>query len=153
MIEDKVKNRIFNLRNILNNHNHLYYVMDSPEISDYEYDKLFNELSSLEDKFPEMKDASSPTQNVGSIADTAFNTVSHDIPMLSLENAFDKEELERFDKRIHEKLKLPINEPVTYSCELKFDGVSINLTYKEGELLRAVTRGDGVKGDDVTSNV
>ena len=103
MTEDKIKNRIFNLRNILNNHNHLYYVMDSPEISDHEYDQLFKELSSLEDKFPEMKDTSSPTQNVGSIAGSAFNTVTHEVPMLSLENAFDKEELERFDKRIHEK--------------------------------------------------
>ena len=153
MIEDKVKNRIFNLRNILNNHNHLYYVMDTPEISDHEYDQLFNELSSLEEKFPEMKDVSSPTQNVGSIAGSAFNTVTHDVPMLSLENAFDQEELERFDKRVHEKLKLPINEPVTYSCELKFDGAAVSVIYKNGNLMRAATRGDGKKGEDITHNI
>jgi len=153
MIEDKVKNRIFNLRNILNNHNHLYYVMDSPEISDHEYDQLFNELNSLEEKFPEMKDTSSPTQNVGSIAGSAFNTVTHEVPMLSLENAFDKEELERFDKRIHEKLKLPINEPITYSCELKFDGAAVSVIYKNGNLMRAATRGDGKKGEDITHNI
>jgi len=153
MVNDKVKEKIKNLRNTLYNHNHLYYVMDAPEISDVEYDKLFKELQVLEDKFPHLLKKSSPTQTVGSAPSSIFEAVEHDMPMLSLENIFDEEGLKKFDKRIHEKLNLTNDSLIQYSCELKFDGAAVSIIYENGILTRAATRGDGKQGEDITHNI
>ena len=153
MVSEKVKEKIKNLRNSLHNHNHLYYVMDAPEISDAEYDQLFKELQILESNYPRLLKESSPTQTVGSTPSSIFGTVEHDLPMLSLENIFDEEGLRKFDKRIHEKLNLSNDCLVQYSCELKFDGVAVSIIYENGILARAATRGDGKKGEDITHNI
>jgi len=153
MVSDKVKEKIRDLRNSLRNHNHLYYVMDMPEISDTEYDELFKELQILESKYPQLLIESSPTQTVGSAPSSIFEAVKHDLPMLSLENIFDEEGLEKFDKRIHDKLNLSNDCSVQYSCELKFDGAAVSIVYENGILTRAATRGDGKKGEDITHNI
>lgn len=141
--------RINILRNQLADHNHAYYLLDNPTISDYEFDKLLEELIALESSHPEFFDANSPSQRVGGSVNTSFETVNHKRPMLSLGNTYSEEELRDFDKRIQKIL----TEPYTYVCELKYDGVSISLHYKNGVLQQALTRGDGTQGDDVTSNV
>lgn len=133
-------------------HNHLYYVLDSPEISDYEFDKLLEELQKLEKEFPEFITDTSPTQRVGGAVTKTFKTVKHRYPMLSLSNSYSEEDLLDFDRRVREGLGTPDAE-VDYVCELKFDGLSIGLTYRDGKLVQAVTRGDGIQGDDVTTNV
>ena len=153
MVSDKVKEKIKNLRNSLHNHNHLYYVMDAPEISDTKYDKLFKELQVLESRYPRLLKESSPTQTVGSAPSSIFEAVEHDLPMLSLENIFDEEGLRKFDKRVHEKLNLSSDRLVQYSCELKFDGAAVSIIYENGILTRAATRGDGKKGEDITHNI
>ena len=153
MVSDKVKEKVKNLRNSLHNHNHLYYVMDAPEISDTKYDKLFKELQVLESKYPRLLKESSPTQTVGSAPSSIFEAVEHDVPMLSLENIFDEEGLRKFDKRVHEKLNLSSDRLVQYSCELKFDGAAVSIIYENGILTRAATRGDGKKGEDITHNI
>ncbi len=145
---EKAKERIGFLRNELNRHNYLYYVKATPEVSDYDYDILLRELMELEREFPELDDPNSPTRRVGSDITRDFEQVRHTYPMLSLANVYSKAELIEFDNRV----KKVISEPVEYVCELKFDGVAINLTYRNGTLQQAVTRGDGTIGDDVTAN-
>ena len=141
--------KILILREKLSKYNHAYYVLDNPIISDIEFDKLMNELIELEQKHPEMYDASSPSQRVGGGILEGFNTVKHRYSMLSLSNTYSEEELLEFDRRI----KKNINSSYEYVCELKYDGVSINLVYENGKLTQALTRGDGEYGDDVTDNV
>lgn len=143
------KSRIDILRTELSDHNHAYYLLDKPTISDFEFDKLLEELIQLEKEHPEFFDVNSPSQRVGGAINKNFETVKHKRPMLSLGNTYSEEELRDFDKRI-QKI---ITEPYSYVCELKYDGVSISLHYENGALKQALTRGDGTQGDDVTSNV
>lgn len=142
----------------IENHNHNYYILDQPTISDYEFDKLLEELIALEKQFPEFLSLNSPSQRVGGTITKEFASVKHKYPMLSLSNSYSTEDMVDFDRRVREGLGHQANDlfsggDVNYVCELKFDGLSIGLTYKDGELLQAVTRGDGVQGDDVTTNV
>jgi DNA ligase (NAD+) len=141
--------QIESLREELHRHNHNYYVLNTPSISDYEFDMKLKELQALETEHPEFSDPLSPTQRVGSDINTAFQQVEHQYPMLSLENTYSEGEVQDFYNRI-EKL---LHEKVELVCELKYDGTSISLIYEQGKLLRAVTRGDGKQGDDVTANV
>ncbi len=141
--------RILQLRAELHGHNHNYYVLNSPTISDYDFDMLLNELQQLEAEHPEMHDPTSPTMRVGSDITKEFRQVAHKYPMLSLGNTYSKAEVAEFFDRV----KRSLNEEFEICCELKFDGTSISLTYIDGKLERAVTRGDGEKGDDVTANV
>ena len=142
--------RITQLREILHKHNYNYYVLNSPEISDQEFDRLLRELQELEKQYPEYDDPNSPTQRVGSDINNEFVQVPHKYPMLSLSNTYNKEEVAEF----YERVKTSLNgEPFEICCELKYDGLSISLVYEHGNLVRAVTRGDGVQGDDVTNNV
>ncbi len=143
------KSRINILSKALEAHNHAYYLLDSPTISDFEFDKLLEELLILENDNPEFADLNSPTQRVGGTVNKSFETVTHKRAMLSLGNTYSEDDLRDFDKRI-QKI---ITEPYTYVCELKYDGTSISLHYKNGVLTQALTRGDGSQGDDVTSNV
>ena len=149
MKKSEAKERIDFLRKELEGHNHRYYVLNQPSISDFEYDILLNELENLEKKFPEFMSENSPTRHVGSDITKEFEQVEHTYPMLSLGNTYSEEELREFDSRIAKS----ISQPVEYVCELKFDGASISIIYRNGSMLRAVTRGDGNKGDDVTLNV
>ena len=142
--------RIIQLRSELHRHNHCYYVLNAPEISDYDFDMLMRELQELEAAHPEMYDSTSPTQRVGSDLTHEFAQVAHRYPMLSLGNTYSFEEVTDFYHRVKRALG---SEPFELCCEIKYDGVSISLTYAEGRLVRAVTRGDGVQGDDVTANV
>lgn len=142
--------RIAYLRSQLHHHNHNYYVLNMPEISDYEFDQLMRELQELEARYPELYDPTSPTMRVGSDLTKEFTQVEHKYPMLSLGNTYSFEEVTDFYNRVRKALG---NEPFELCCEIKYDGVSISLTYEEGRLVRAVTRGDGVQGDDVTANV
>jgi DNA ligase (NAD+) len=149
MSDQSVKERIETLRNELEHHNHLYYVLSKPEISDYEFDLKLKELQELEEKHPEFQDEHSPTKRVGGDITKKFPTVVHKYPMLSLSNSYSVEEIMEFENRIK---KLYSGE-LSYVCELKYDGVAIGITYKDGKLLRAVTRGDGEKGEEITNNV
>jgi DNA ligase (NAD+) len=149
MKQSEAKERIEKLRLEIEEHNHKYYVLNQPDISDFEYDILLNELDTLEKKFPEFIIGNSPTQRVGSDIVEEFVQYEHKYPMLSLGNTYSEEELMEFDSRI----KKVTTKPVEYVCELKFDGISISIIYKNGLFFRALTRGDGNKGDDVTSNV
>ena len=143
------KTRILELREQLHNHNHNYYVLNSPTISDVDFDMLMRELQDLEAANPEMYDPNSPSLRVGSDITKEFKQVQHKYPMLSLGNTYSREEVADFFDRV----KRALNEDFEICCELKFDGISISLTYADGKLVRAVTRGDGEKGDDVTANV
>lgn len=142
--------RIIQLRNELHQHNHNYYVLNSPTISDQEFDHLLRELQDLEHAHPEVFDPNSPTQRVGSDLNNEFQTVLHRRPMLSLSNTYNRQEVQEFYERISEGLQ---GAPFQICCELKFDGLSISLHYRQGKLYQAVTRGDGVQGDDVTQNI
>ena len=141
--------RIKALREQLNNYNYHYYVLSQPLVSDFEFDKLLAELQRLEEENPQFFDPNSPTQRVGSDINQNFNQVKHEYPMLSLGNTYNEGEVADFYNRVAKAL----NAPFEIVCELKYDGTSISLTYENGELVRAVTRGDGEKGDDVTANV
>ncbi|QYA27113.1 NAD-dependent DNA ligase LigA [Gramella sp. MT6] len=144
-----VEKKIQTLRKELQEHNYNYYVLDKPVISDYEFDMKLKELQELEEKHPEFEDPNSPTQRVGGAITKNFETVVHDHRMYSLSNSYSKEELEEWETRVRKI----VEGKVQYVCELKYDGASISLTYKNGILDRAVTRGDGFQGDDVTNNV
>ena len=137
------------LRNLLHKHNHSYYVLDSPTISDYDFDMKLKELQALEAKYPEFDDPTSPSLRVGGGVTKNFETTKHNFRMYSLDNSYSKEDLQNWETRI----KKQVDGPVSYTCELKYDGASISLTYQNGNLLRAVTRGDGHQGDDVTTNI
>ena len=143
-----IRERIEELRRLLDYHNHKYYVENAPEISDFEFDTLMHELQRLEAEHPEYADPNSPSVRVGSDLTTEFRTVRHRYAMLSLGNTYSLEELHEFLDRIEREAG-----PTDYVCELKFDGTAISLTYEEGQLVQALTRGDGIEGDDVTANV
>jgi len=150
MTKDQIKSRISELRDFVNRCNYNYYVLSASDVSDYEFDQKLRELQDLEIANPEFDDPDSPTHRVGSDQNQEFKQVEHKYPMLSLANTYSEGELRDFDARIR---RLIPGEEFTYSCELKFDGTSISLTYENGRLIRALTRGDGKKGDDVTNNV
>ncbi|WP_151447571.1 NAD-dependent DNA ligase LigA [Lacisediminimonas profundi] len=139
------------LRAELNRHNHAYYVLDQPTIPDAEYDALFRELQVLEQDHPELASADSPTRRVGAPPLPQFETVTHAVPMLSINNGFSDEDIIAFDRRVRDGLKT--TDEVEYAAELKFDGLAINLRYEDGLLVRAATRGDGATGEDVTTNI
>ena len=142
------------LRSLIRRHEHLYYVLDSPEIADAEYDRLLKQLEALETLHPDLVTPESPTQRVGGTPASGFVSVEHAAPMLSLDNAYSDDELREFDARVRRGLGLAEDAPpLTYVAELKIDGLSLALTYEDGRLLRGVTRGDGTHGEDVTSNV
>ena len=148
MNNQDIKKEIDQLRQKLNDHNHRYYHLNQPIISDFDFDQMLNKLISLENQFPQFMDPISPSQRVGSDINKEFQQVTHRYPMLSLGNTYSEQEIRDFETRI---TKL-VEEPIQYVCELKYDGTSVGLTYKNGELVQAVTRGDGVQGDDVTAN-
>ncbi|MGB5436088.1 MAG: NAD-dependent DNA ligase LigA [Maribacter sp.] len=145
-----IKEKIEALRQELREHNHNYYVLDNPTISDYEFDMKLKELQALEAAHPDFHDQTSPTIRVGGGVTKSFNTVVHEHRMYSLDNSYSKEDLEEWEKRIQRILG---DAEVEFTCELKYDGASISLTYEDGKLVRAVTRGDGFQGDDVTTNI
>jgi DNA ligase (NAD+) len=149
MEKHEAEKRITVLVKELNRHNDLYYNQAAPEISDAEFDQLLSELDLLEKAFPEFAQTDSPTQRVGGSVTKNFATVQHEFPFLSLANSYSREDLTEFDQRIR---KLWTG-AFSYVCELKFDGVAIGLHYENAVLVRAVTRGDGVQGDEVTANV
>ncbi|BFP43612.1 NAD-dependent DNA ligase LigA [Flavobacteriaceae bacterium GF1] len=146
----QIKDKIKALREELREHNYNYYILDNPTITDYEFDMKLEELQKLEAAHPEFYDATSPTLRVGGAITKNFETVAHEYRMYSLDNSYNKEDLQDWEKRIQRILG---DVQVTYTCELKYDGASISLTYEEGKLVRAVTRGDGFQGDNVTANV
>jgi DNA ligase (NAD+) len=141
--------RVDELRDLIRRHEHAYYVLDAPEVSDAEYDALFLELRRIEDERPDLVSADSPTQRVSGEASDQFAKVRHRSPMLSLQNAFDESEIRAFDKRV----RAAVGDSVVYCAELKIDGLAMSLTYAQGRLQRAATRGDGTTGEDVTANV
>lgn len=138
------------LREQLNAHNHRYYVLDDPSVTDSHYDSLFAELQALEEKYPQLQSPQSPTQRVGGAVLSAFDSVKHVVPMLSLANAFGLSELQAFEKRLHDRLKTV--DPINFSCEPKLDGLAVSLRYENGVFKQAATRGDGATGEDVTEN-
>jgi DNA ligase (NAD+) len=145
-----VSTKINQLREVLNQHNNRYYVLDKPIISDYDFDVLLKELQQLEFENPQFFDDNSPTQRVGGTITKNFNTIKHQYRMYSLDNSYSKEDILDWVNRCQKVLG---DLPLTFTCELKYDGASINITYENGKLLRAVTRGDGFQGDDVTNNI
>ena len=144
-----VKKQISNLREELRLHNYNYYVLDNATISDYDFDIKLKKLQRIEEEYPQFYDANSPTLRVGGTITKNFNTIRHDYRMYSLSNSYSKEDLEDWETRI----KKLVDGEIAYTCELKYDGASISLTYENGKLLRAVTRGDGYQGDEVTTNI
>ncbi|WP_426113273.1 NAD-dependent DNA ligase LigA [Pseudomonas sp. DSP3-2-2] len=146
--------RILELRAELDQHNYRYHVLDEPSIPDVEYDRLFHELKALEAENPHLVTPDSPTQRVGSAALSAFTQVRHEVPMLSLGNAFEENDMREFDRRVTEGLDLPADkQSVQYSCEPKLDGLAVSLLYRDGALVRGATRGDGTTGEDISVNV
>lgn len=145
-----IQKEIASLRQQLSQHNYKYYVLDAPEITDYEFDMKLKELQELEAKYPEYYDPNSPTVRVGGTVTKNFDTVKHVFRMYSLDNSYSKEDLEDWERRIQRILG---DSALEFTCELKYDGASISLTYENGDLVRAVTRGDGIQGDEVTNNV
>jgi DNA ligase (NAD+) len=150
-MEEAARERAAYIRKELNRHNYLYYLLDDPEISDAEYDRMMRELVDLEERFPELITPDSPTQRVGARPLEKFTTIEHTIPMLSLENGFDKDEIRAFDHRV--KKLLGTDATITYTAEPKMDGTAVELIYEKGLLARASTRGDGFTGEDITANV
>src|SRR5690242_9579741 len=142
--------RLQALRRELQRHSHLYYVLDAPEVTDSEYDRLTRDVNALEAEHPDLVTPDSPSQRVGAAPAAEFGEVRHAVPMLSLDNAFSQEDLESFDRRVREKLEV---EEVEYTAEPKLDGLAISLRYEKGVLVRGATRGDGATGEDVTQNV
>ena len=148
--KEEAKKRIEELRKLIRHHDYLYYVLNKPEISDAEYDKLMLELKKLEEKYPEFITPDSPTQRVGGFPAEEFKTVTHTKPMLSLDSAFTEEDIRRFDERVKRELGV---ESVEYVVEPKLDGLSVELVYENGVFVRGSTRGDGINGEDVTENL
>lgn len=146
-IIDQVKK----LHEQLNEHNYRYYILDDPSVSDAEYDQLFQKLKKIEAEYPTLITSDSPTQRVGVQPLKAFAEVTHEVPMLSLDNAFSDEDVADFDQRIHDRLKT--SEPIEYTCEPKLDGLAVSIRYEHGILVRASTRGDGTTGEDITENI
>src|SRR6266436_7932962 len=150
MSSPAIRKKIEALREKIRHHEYRYYVLDDPEISDADFDKLMNELKQLEAEHPELVTPDSPTQRVGGKPREGFVKVAHSIPMLSLDNAYSEEELRNWERRVHE---LSGRNDIEYVCELKLDGMSLALRYEGGKLVGGITRGDGSTGEDVTSNV
>ncbi|WP_100640969.1 NAD-dependent DNA ligase LigA [Alteromonas facilis] len=150
-IDNSTQARVDFLRAQLSEHNYHYYVLDDPKVPDAEYDRLFRELQNLESEHPSIVTPESPTQRVGGAPLSAFDQVEHEMPMLSLDNAFDDDELDAFVKRISDRLKS--DKTIVFACEPKLDGLAVSITYQNGSLVRAATRGDGRVGEDITSNV
>ena len=151
MVTGDVKKRVERLCEEIEYHNHRYYVLDQPEISDAEYDRLMRELEKLEDQYPELRTLNSPTQRVGAPPLEAFEIVRHSLPMLSLANAFDEREARDFDKRV--KKFLGTSTDVVYVTEPKLDGLAAELVYESGHFVVGSTRGDGVNGENITQNL
>ena len=147
---EEAKKRIEELRNELNYHNYRYYVLDQPEISDAEYDRLYQELVALEEKHPELITADSPTQRVGAAPAAGFQSVEHRVPLLSLNNAFNEQDLREFDRRIQ---RLTGEGQPEYVAELKIDGLTVALTYQDGVFVQGATRGDGIRGEEISANI
>ena len=143
-----VKKRVEKLHDLLNQYSYEYYVQDNPSVPDSEYDKLLHELIEIEEKYPEFKSTDSPTVRVGGEAQSSFKKVNHDTPMLSLGNAFNEEDLRKFDQRIRDSIG-----QVEYMCELKIDGLAVSLKYENGRFVQGLTRGDGTTGEDITENL
>lgn len=150
-VDPVIREEAHALREQLNAHNHRYYVLDAPTVPDVEYDRLMQRLQQIETQHPSLKTTDSPTQRVGGEALSSFQSVAHEVPMLSLDNAFSDEELIGFDRRVTERLKS--TGALAYACEPKLDGVAVSLLYREGVLVRGATRGDGATGEDITENV
>lgn len=148
---EEIQKKISQLSNELNEHNHLYYIEDAPVITDFKFDQMLSELKDLEKQYPQFKDPNSPTQRVGGGVTKFFDTIEHRYPMYSLSNTYSKDELVQWETRIRKILG--VDTEICYTCELKFDGASISLTYENGALVQALTRGDGVQGDAITTNV
>lgn len=153
IIPESVLQRYQCLKDDLNQHNHAYYVLDDPSIPDSEFDRLMRELQVIEQDYPSLITADSPSQRVGGVALDSFSQVKHEMPMLSLDNAFSDSEMADFDRRIKDRINLDISQQMIYACEPKLDGVAVSLLYKKGLLERAATRGDGLVGEDITANV
>jgi len=149
MKSEEARKRIVELSRLIHENNYKYYVLSTPEISDYEFDMLLEELIKLETEFPEFADPNSPSKRVGGDVTKDFPTVEHRLPMLSLSNTYSEEEIQAFDLRVEKDLEMRTE----YVCELKYDGVAISISYEDGKFMRAVTRGDGTKGDDVSANI
>ncbi len=150
MADKNVIERVNKLRERLNDANYRYYILAEPTIDDYEYDMLMNELIELEKKYPELLTPDSPSQRVGGDLTKDFPTVTHEVPMLSLSNSYDENDLREFDKRVNNLLK---GEKFRYVCELKFDGAAVTLIYRDGMFIQGATRGDGTQGDEITTNL
>src|SRR3972149_223206 len=151
MVTEAVRKKVEKLREEIEYHNYRYYVLDQPEISDAEYDRLMKELERLEEQYPELRSSNSPTQRVGAPPLEAFEIVKHTVPMLSLANAFDETEARDFDKRV--KKILGTSEEIEYVAEPKFDGLAIELVYERGQFVVGSTRGDGINGENITQNL
>src|SRR5690554_3929983 len=149
MKKEDAQKRIKELTNLLNHYNYQYYIENTSEISDFEFDQLLRELQGLENEYPAFASENSPTKRVGGDITKKFETVRHQYPMLSLSNSYSEEEIIEWENRI----KKLISGEVNYVCELKYDGVAIGIRYENGEFKQAVTRGDGTKGEDVSANV
>ena len=148
-----IQKKVESLRSEIRHHNYLYHALDAPEIPDAEYDRLLRELQAIEASFPELVTVDSPTQRVGDAPIGAFGTVKHELPMLSLANAFSEGELREFYKRVLDRLDLDAATPINFSAEPKLDGAAVSLLYEHGVLVRGATRGDGTTGEDITHNV
>lgn len=148
---DSIEQQLTQLRTTLRHHEYLYHVMDAPEVPDAEYDRLMRELRELEMLHPEFITPDSPTQRVGAEPLGAFSQISHEVPMLSLDNVFDEESFLAFNKRVQDRLKS--SDTLSWCCELKLDGLAVSILYENGVLVSAATRGDGTTGEDITSNV
>ena len=144
----QLQERVEQLHDLLNQYSYEYYVQDNPSVPDSEYDKLLRELIDIEEAHPEFRSPDSPTVRVGGQAQSTFEKVNHDTPMLSLGNAFNEEELRKFDQRIREQVG-----QVEYMCELKIDGLAVSLKYENGRFVQGLTRGDGTTGEDITENL
>ena len=142
--------KIHALRTELHEHNRRYYIEDEPVISDREFDEMLAELQALEDANPALFDANSPTQRVGGAVTKTFNTIAHEQRMYSLDNSYNRQDLLDWEQRMCKNLGVAF---LDYTCELKYDGASISLTYEDGKLVQALTRGDGFQGDEVTQNI
>ncbi len=148
---ENVVELVGSLRQQINHHNHQYHTLDQPRISDAEFDRLFRDLNALEQEHPDLVSDDSPTQRIGSVPLSAFSQVQHELPMLSLDNAFGEDDMRDFDRRVKTRLELPTT--IGYDCEPKIDGVAVSLLYENGSLVRGATRGDGATGEDITRNV
>ena len=148
MNKEDIEKRMHELMSIIDQLNYEYYTLDSPSVDDSEYDRLMRELIQLEEMYPELANPNSPTKRVGGKVNESFAKITHELPMLSLSNVFTESDIITFDNRIRKENIIP-----KYVCELKIDGLSVSLKYKNGELLYAATRGNGVVGEDITDNV